>query len=318
MKTLYLDGCSGLDVRLDGPALRVRRPGRADAHYPLPRVARVVAVGRVHWQAEALAACLSEHKPLAVLDNQGRFVRALFRAPGPQYGLARHLGELLGVPRFRMRYEQWLRAAEQAEMLATIRQLDIPRRDSQADNTWQIVCFEQRRRWRIRVGRCHRYLLGLAAAQIASAFLLIGLPRDPRNWDRQEYGLFSGMVRLERWRQALLLEQVLSRRAGQPERWELTAAFEGKSDERERRIAAWRQRALLEMMGVDHAEEESTGCGADRKQWPFEISAALAQRCQTAFNRASNRGRVAFGAPGSLRRSARILRAYLEYDRRIA
>jgi len=52
------------------------------------------------------------------------------------------------------------------------------------------------------------HLLGLAAAQIASAFLLIGLPRDPRSWERQEYRLFSDMVRLERWRQVLLLEQL--------------------------------------------------------------------------------------------------------------
>ena len=185
MKALYLDGCRGLDVRLDGPALRVRRPGRADGHYPLPRVARVIAVGRVHWQPDALAACMSEHKPVAVLDSQGRFVRVLFRAAGPQYGLARHLGELLGVPRFRTRYEQWLRGAERAEMLAAVGRLRVRCRDLQADHTWQMLCFEQHRRWRIRVGVCYRYLLGLAAAQIASAFLLIGLPRDSQNWDRQ-------------------------------------------------------------------------------------------------------------------------------------
>ena len=142
MKALYLDGCRGLDVRLDGPALRVRRPGRADAHYPLPRIARVIAMGRVYWQPDALAACLTEHKPVTVLDSQGRFVRVLFRPPGSQYGLARHLGELLAVPRFRVRYERWLCAAEQAEMTAAVGRLDIRCQDLQPDHTWQIVCRE--------------------------------------------------------------------------------------------------------------------------------------------------------------------------------
>lgn len=318
MKALYLDGRAGLDVRLDGPALRIRRPGRADGQFPLPRIARVIALGTVRWQPEALSACLREQKPLVVLDSQGRFVRVVFCASAPQYGLARHLGELLDVPRYLARYERWLRAAERAEMLTAVRRLAIGCHDLQPDNVWQMVCREQHRRWQIRVGGFYRYLLGLAAAQIASAFLLIGLPRDPRSWLRQEYRLFSDLVRLERWRQVLLLEQLLERRAGQPERWELTAAFEGMSDERELRIAAWRQRALLQMMGVRPTEEEMTSIERpDLAQRPLEISPALVRLCHTAYNRAGNCGRTPFGTRGSVRSSVRILRDYLEYDRRM-
>jgi hypothetical protein len=70
MKALYLEGSSGLEVGLDGPALRARRPRRADAHYPLARVARVISVGAVQWHPDALLACLREHKPVAMLDRR--------------------------------------------------------------------------------------------------------------------------------------------------------------------------------------------------------------------------------------------------------
>lgn len=318
MKTLYMDARRGLDVALDGPSLRVRRPGRADGHYPLPRVARVVTVGAVRWHPGALTACLREHKPIAVLDAQGRFVRVLFHTPAAQYGMARHLGELLRVPRFRERYERWYGTAERSEMLAAMQQLDLCCQDLQPNNVWQRICFRQHRWWRIRVGGCYRYLLGLAAAQIASAYSRIGLPRAPM-WERQEYRLFRDTIRLERWRLAVILEQVLARCAGQPERRELTAAFEGASDERERRIAAWRQRILLEMMGVRSGEEElSASEKPDRKQ-PALVAMfpPVALLCRTADNGAGNLGHVAIGTRGSFRSSARILRAYLEYDRRM-
>jgi CRISPR associated protein, Cas1 family len=216
MKALYLDGRRGLYVGLDGPALRVRRYGRADAHYPLPRVARVIVLGVVRWHPDALMACLRDHKPVAVLERRGRFVRVLFRKPERQYGLARHMGELMAVPRFRARYERWLRTAERAEILAALRRLDIRCQDLQPDNVWQMICLEQHRRWGIRPGGCYRYLLGLAAAQIASAFSLIGMPRDPQTWEREEYRLFHHILRLERWGQAVLLEQALARCAEQP------------------------------------------------------------------------------------------------------
>jgi hypothetical protein len=318
VKALYLDGRGGLDVRLDGPALRVRRPGRVDGLFPLCRVARIIAVGEVRWQPDALGACLRDHKPVAALDSQGRFVRVLFGASAPRYGLARHLGGLLDVPRFHARYERWLCAAEQAEMWAAGRRLAIACRDFPPDNVWQMVCRDQHRRWRIRVGRCYRYLLGLTAAQIASAFLSVGLPRDPVNWKQQEYRLFSDMVRLERWRQALLLEEQLAHRGGRLQRRELTAAFEGVAIERERRIASWRQRALVEMMGVRPAEEDMAIFEQpDSLHRRLEISQSLARLCHTAYNRAGNCGRIPFGVPESLRTSVRILRDYLKYDRSI-
>jgi len=148
VKALYLDGRCRLDVRLDGPALRVRRPGRADGRYPLQRVGRVIAIGAVHWHPDALAACLREHKPIAVLDHQGRFVRLLFQPPTSAYGLARHLGELLEVARFRVRYERWYAETERAEMALAAGFLGTGRADWPPDTLWQAIRIEQHRRRR--------------------------------------------------------------------------------------------------------------------------------------------------------------------------
>jgi len=249
VKALYLDGSGQLEVRLDGPALRVRRPGRADGLYPIPRVSRIIVLGRVRWQPDALAACLREHKPVSILDNGGRLVRLLFHTPPAQYGLAARMGELLRVPKFAARYERWVRGAEWREMASAIQHFNAGAGGPAPDQAWQFVCRRQYQRWGIRVGAFHRFLRGLAAAQIASALLLAGMRRNSRVWDLEEYRVLCDMIRLERWRQVQLLEDVLCRLEPRPLRRELTAAFESTAEAREQRIAEWRRCALLEMTG---------------------------------------------------------------------
>ncbi|HWP84882.1 MAG TPA: CRISPR-associated endonuclease Cas1 [Terriglobia bacterium] len=318
MKTLYLDGCAELEVRLDGPALRVRRPQHADGQYPLPRISRVVSIGRVHWTLQALEACLREHKPVAVLDSRGRFVRLLFRSPQHSYGLARHLGELLAVPRFRARYEHWYRTAERTAMTATLRRLDIRCVGLHPDRAWQLACLRQFQLWGFRTGSCHRYLLGLAAAQIASALAILGLPKDPEFWMREEYRLFTDLLALERWQQLALLERALATLPQQPSRRELTTAFEAASADRERRIAAWRKRMLLAMMGLARNPNRPAPCSSrspagGSAKFPLNLSKAR----RTASTCITNAGRIPFGSRRSLRTSVRILRAYLSYDWRV-
>jgi hypothetical protein len=169
------------------------------------------------------------------------------------------------------------------------------------------------------MGVYYRYLVGLTGAQIASALSLIGLPNDPQAWKRQEYKLFCDLIRLERWRLAVLLEDEFARRGGRLERAELTADFEGAADERERRIAAWRQRALLEMMCARLGEQHVLGWEQpERKGRALEMSPELARLSHSARRCfVSNRGRIPFGSPYSLRTSVRTFRAYLQYDRRI-
>jgi hypothetical protein len=317
VKALYLDGSGRLEVCLDGPALRVRRPGRADGQFPLPRLARVIVVGQVHWRPEALHACLRDHKPVVVLDSQGRFVRVLFESRQQPFGLARRTGELLAAARFRQRYQRWFREAERAEMQASLRHLGIPCRDLRPVNLWQKICREQHHRWHARVGACYRYLLGLAAAQIVSALCLIGMPRDPQAWEWGEYRLFCDMLELERWHQAVLLEELFASGGADPDRRALTEAFERRAGERDQRIMSWRQRALLEMMGLGQGRGETIVCQQPGwKQEPLEMSAVVVRICQDALYRGGNHTYIPRGPRISFRTNVRIVRSYLEYDRR--
>lgn len=309
MKALYLDGSRGIEVRLDGPALRVRRPARADGQYPLQRVSRVVALGTVHWHGDALGACISQRKPVGVLDGHGRFVRLWFQPTFPVHGLVRHLGSLLGVPRFLARYERWFSAAERGEMVRALESLNIECGKRQPDVAWQVVCFHQYLRHKRRLGGSHRFLSGLAAAQIASSLCESGIPCNPLCWRRQEYRIFCDMMRLERWRQAVLLGQLMERLDGKPERRDLVEAFESVSQDREQRIAAWRQRALVSMMGLDPAELDDV-CGQSESQCDL-----LDRLCQKVGNCSGNLGQIPFGARESFRSSIRILREYLRSDR---
>ncbi|HLV02563.1 MAG TPA: CRISPR-associated endonuclease Cas1 [Acidobacteriota bacterium] len=250
MKTLYLDGRGSLEVGLDGPALRVRRPLRADGRYPLPRVGRVVVIGRVKWKPNALEACLRFGRPVMILDNQGRFVRIKFEKANQQYGLARHMGELLGVPRFQQRYRAWYLEVERAEMQRAKTLMMLNCLTSSPCKVWAKICHGQSRRWGMRTGPYYRYLLGIASAQVASFFVSVGMPRNPDVWGKEEFRIFSHFLRLERWRLAVLLEELMRAKRTPPTRHELTAAFEALAEERNRRLGDWCRMILLAMAGL--------------------------------------------------------------------
>lgn len=315
MKALYLDAINGVEVTLDGPSLRVRRPARADRRCPLVRISRIITIGVVNWRADALAACLRHGKPVAVLDRAGRFVRILFRPRERQMGLARHMGELLEVPRFQKRYRCWFEDREKKEIATAIRGLRLSHSKRTPEKVWQAVNDQQARRWGGRPARSYRYLQGLAAAQLSSAFASFGMPRDPGFWGCQEFRFFKDVLQLERWRLALLLEGEFATLLRLPRRLELVARFEADSPQREARFARWRQNALVAMMGILGRGKQSREVRPVQTSLE-ELGSDLVARSRRVPNLAGNRNRIPFGARGSLRTSIRILRVFLDYDRR--
>lgn len=110
-RPLYL--CARLKARVDadGPALRVRSAGRAEARYPLYRVSRVIASNRVDWSAAALEACLQSGIPIVIVAGSGAPLGSVQPARASDSSLAGAIDELLDRPDWRDIYDNWLRAA---------------------------------------------------------------------------------------------------------------------------------------------------------------------------------------------------------------
>ena len=71
MKPLYLHPDGPLKVSLDGPALRISRPGHAIQRFPLRRISRVMVGGRASWSTDALLACADEGIDVCFLKADG-------------------------------------------------------------------------------------------------------------------------------------------------------------------------------------------------------------------------------------------------------
>lgn len=98
-------------VDTDGPALRIRAAGRAEARYPLTRVSRVIASPRVDWSATALRACMDNGVPIVIVGDDGEPIGLFHPAQARVSRLAEDIEEILDRPDWRELYETWLRAA---------------------------------------------------------------------------------------------------------------------------------------------------------------------------------------------------------------
>jgi len=122
LQTLHLDGASApVAVLLEGPALRLRRPGTADVFAPLPRLARITVHGRrVHWRAEATLACLEFGVPVVFLAERGALAGVLVPAkpPSVRADLAGLLDLACTSAGFRGRLEDFCRAEQHRAAIA--------------------------------------------------------------------------------------------------------------------------------------------------------------------------------------------------------
>jgi hypothetical protein len=315
VKTLYLDGRRGMRVALDGPALRVVTTGRADGRYPLGRVTRVVTIGNIAWQPRALLACFHFGVSVAMLDRRGRFVRLCFAAENEANGLARHLGELLEVERYRRRFERWRHAAQHRARGEVLAAFGISKR-CDAGAAWQAVLHAQARIAHRRVGRYYALLKGLTQAQLASSFARLGLPADPLLWRRSEYRLLETFAALESWQHVRVVDRLLGNDEDDDRR-QLIVAFEHEAAMREERFARWRQELLLALLGIalphwpDVVDHDDRSDSAARR-----VPAWLQGACEFAGRSLSgNAGWLPNAPRDSLRSAAKILRVWLQYDR---
>lgn len=122
--TLILSPEQQWQVRLDGAALRLQRPGRSSAWVGLARTARVVCGTDSWWDDAALRACQRSHIPIVFARSGGRVVRMVLSPAG---GGARWVpngeGDVAGCEAaFRGSFGDWYRRQQwRAAMIAVRR-----------------------------------------------------------------------------------------------------------------------------------------------------------------------------------------------------
>ncbi len=109
MTHLYIDR-PGAEISLDGPALKIRAPGKAAQLLPLARLRRVHAQSNCRWQTKALMQCARLGIPVLFHEADSRLLGRLAgaRAGNPQLG--RLLEAVSLRPDWPELYSQWLDA----------------------------------------------------------------------------------------------------------------------------------------------------------------------------------------------------------------
>ncbi len=228
MRPLYLAGREPLDVALDGPALRVSSPGRADGRYPLRRLSRVIVSGEVEWQTRALTACLERGVPVTFLDREGRLLGYCFGARSREMPLAERLQELLDRPDWAARYGDWRAAEERKAILRALGGHRARLSDLRPAAVREHLLAGHLRLARpARVRRVHRLLVGMLAALSGEVLTRSGIRPELIGFRRRGLNLANDLTGLLEWElhattRALLRE----RRRERLEQPAIAAAFE--------------------------------------------------------------------------------------------
>lgn len=125
MRPLYLTARAGIRVGLDGPALRISAPDRAEQLFPLRRLSRVLSRVDTNWSTEALIACAERGVPVAFVGSDGRVRAFVFGRPGSSDTFTGRLLDFLDRPDAVERYQDWAHAMERRGRLRLARRLGL-------------------------------------------------------------------------------------------------------------------------------------------------------------------------------------------------
>lgn len=243
MKPLYLNGCSGMRVTLDEPALRVSLPARAATLYPLQRISRVIASGPVEWSTPALLACAERGITITFLRPDGVVKGYLFGESTQREGLYCRLQDLLDRPDWRERYGDWRRSMASRARRSLARRLGLDA--AQAPSLAQLQTrLTQARRGYVSAGvsvYIDKRLRGLLSGLVAELLAEAGLTAERMRALDERLELLVDLVELLALDLHLPVLELLERQAIEApaplDDLELTRLFEGRCD-RLRRLAA--------------------------------------------------------------------------------
>ena len=138
-RPLYLQGCSGMRVVFDEPALVVSVPDKTRQFFPLPRVSRVIVTGNVEWSMGALFACADAGISVLFIDDVGTVRgRWLGMSQGKENTLE-SLARLLQHPTAENCYRNWYTGMQRMAARSAARRLLF--------SDWQTADLAQLDRW---------------------------------------------------------------------------------------------------------------------------------------------------------------------------
>lgn len=125
-RPLYLAPAADTRVVLDGPALSVQQPARAERLFPLQRVSRIYTATSVAWSTDALLACAERGIGVVFVDQDGDVTARLLGRPGARDELLHRFSEFMLLPQAPDRYAHWLLGMRRRLAYWACMQLDAP------------------------------------------------------------------------------------------------------------------------------------------------------------------------------------------------
>jgi hypothetical protein len=123
-RPLYVDSAAA-GIRLEGPALVVARPARADTRVPLRRLARVVVRGGVPFDTDALLGCLGAGVPVTFVALNGQVLGYCIGPERRAWSIGPLLERLVADPDWPEFIGRWTRHAESEVIQRTCRRMRL-------------------------------------------------------------------------------------------------------------------------------------------------------------------------------------------------
>lgn len=237
-KPLRLDGrVRRITVKAAHTALAIVRDERTFT-LPIARLSRVLAVGRVDWQAEAIAALIGQGVPIVFVDAMGEPTGAALPRTARRSDFSELLEQFLAHADWAARYDNWLRAQRLRVLIAWRRQCAAGRAIGDAEWAELVRAI------------VYRGELGAARGEMAEAYALVltvmlraGLRAEYRSIDGTTLALATDLAALLAWDIALRTGAL---RCAFGTAAQLLAASEARAAAgREERIVDWLRRLQL-------------------------------------------------------------------------
>ncbi len=144
MTTAYLQDTAINRIDHEYGALRLESKHSAPRYLPLRLLTRIVAKGAIDWSAHAIAACLSNNIPVALLGSNGSTLGHLSPA-SPNNTILENLSNSLHHLPMEADFTAWHRSRERLSMIKNLNNKRWSLNDLRTESVWSQECEDHQR-----------------------------------------------------------------------------------------------------------------------------------------------------------------------------